>query len=109
MLRFFGIGTYTAALLVLPAGHLSGSGSAARTRLGAEFGPALVAAVGVAFVFAALISVPARRVQGEYLILLTIAFQIIVNQLMISWTGLTGRSVWARANSAADDRWERVH
>jgi branched-chain amino acid transport system permease protein len=85
---FFGIGAYTGALLVLPAGHLSGSGF--RGGVGWGHGPALVAAVGAAFGCAALISVPARRVQGEYLILLTIAFQIITNQLMISWTGLTG-------------------
>jgi branched-chain amino acid transport system permease protein len=85
---FFGIGAYTAARLVLPAGHLSGSGFLGG--LGWAHGPALIAAMVAAFAFAAFVSVPARRVRGEYLVLLTIAFQIVVSQLMLSWTGLTG-------------------
>ncbi len=83
---FFGIGAYTAARLVLPASGLSGFLGG----LGWAHGPALIAAMLMTFVFAAFVSVPARRIRGEYLVLLTIAFQIVISQLMVSWTGFTG-------------------
>lgn len=90
---FFGIGAYTAGLLTLPVTE-EARGLAARgvtSGLGWSQLPALLLAIGVSFLFALIVAIPAvRRVKGEYLILLTLAFQVIVNQLMNSLTGLTG-------------------
>ena len=87
---FYGIGAYTAGLLTLPAG-VGMSSRGVSSGLGWSIYPALVAAVVVAFVLAGLISIPAiSRVRGEYLILLTLAFQLVANQLMNSLEGVTG-------------------
>jgi ABC-type branched-subunit amino acid transport system ATPase component/ABC-type branched-subunit amino acid transport system permease subunit len=89
---FYGIGGYTAGLLTLPV--LEGGAAAARgvtSGQGWPLFPALLVAIVVAFVFAFAISLPAvLRVSGEYLILLTLAFQSVVNQLMSSLTEVTG-------------------
>jgi branched-chain amino acid transport system permease protein len=71
----FGVGAYAAALV---------SGS-----LGVPFPLTLVVAVGVTTAVAAAVTVPALRVYGEYLILLTLAFQMVIYGLMLSWTDLT--------------------
>jgi branched-chain amino acid transport system permease protein len=89
---FYGIGGYTAGLLTLPA--IEGGAAAARGVTSGQdwpLVPALLVAIIVAFVFAFAISLPAvLRVSGEYLILLTLAFQSVVNQLMSSLTEVTG-------------------
>lgn len=88
---FFGIGGFTAARLTLPA--LSGGVSSAALQSGEGWNwfPALLAAVVVAFAAALLISVPAvRLVKGEYLILLTLAFQLVVSHLMGVLDKVTG-------------------
>ena len=74
---FYGIGAYAAGILVVDhAWH--------------PFLSVLGAAV-IASAFAAVVALPAaKRVRGEYLILLTLAFQIVVYQLMNSLRGLTG-------------------
>jgi branched-chain amino acid transport system permease protein len=90
---FFGIGGYAAGLLTLPVaeGATAAAARGVTSGLGWPQLPAIVAATVVAFVFAFAISLPAvLRVSGEYLILLTLAFQIVVNQLMSSLTELTG-------------------
>jgi ABC-type branched-subunit amino acid transport system ATPase component/ABC-type branched-subunit amino acid transport system permease subunit len=74
---FYGIGAYSAGLLAVNLG----------------FSPLLsiVGAIVISFVSAGILALPAaKRVRGEYLILLTLAFQIVVNQLMNSMRGLTG-------------------
>jgi branched-chain amino acid transport system permease protein len=89
---FYGIGGYTAGLLTLPV--LEGGATAARgvtSGQGWPLLPAVLVAIVIAFVFAFAISLPAvLRVSGEYLILLTLAFQSVVNQLMSSLTEVTG-------------------
>jgi branched-chain amino acid transport system permease protein len=89
---FYGIGGYTAGLLTLPA--VEGGAAAARgvtAGHGWALLPALLVAMAIAFVFAFAVSLPAvLRVTGEYLILLTLAFQTVVNQLMSSLTDITG-------------------
>jgi len=91
---FFGIGAYTAGLLTMPVLVAASTGIAARgvtSGLGWNWLPGLILALVVAFLFASVISAPAaRRVTGEYLILLTLAFQVIANQLMNSLTNVTG-------------------
>ncbi|MGI8477443.1 MAG: branched-chain amino acid ABC transporter ATP-binding protein/permease [Thermomicrobiales bacterium] len=74
---FYGIGAYTAGILTANRG----------------WNPVLsvIAAAATAAGFATIVSIPAtKRVKGEYLILLTLAFQMVVHQLMNSMKGLTG-------------------
>jgi len=91
---FYGIGAYTAGLLTMPVLSAGATGIAARgvtSGQGWNWVPALVVAVLVSLFFASAISAPAaRRVRGEYLILLTLAFQIVANQLMNALTNVTG-------------------
>jgi branched-chain amino acid transport system ATP-binding protein/branched-chain amino acid transport system permease protein len=72
---FFGVGAYVAALT---ARHL-----------GWPFPLTLLAAVLVTTVLAAGVTFPALRVRGEYLILLTLAVQMVLYELMLSWVDLT--------------------
>jgi branched-chain amino acid transport system permease protein len=74
---FYGIGAYSAGLLAVNLG----------------FSPLLsiIGAIAISFISAGILALPAaKRVSGEYLILLTLAFQIVVNQLMNSMRDLTG-------------------
>jgi branched-chain amino acid transport system permease protein len=90
---FYGIGAYTAGLLTLPVLQAA-EGAAARgvtSGLGWNWVPALLVAIAFPLVFAFIIAIPAAiKVTGEYLILLTLAFQVVVNQLMNSLTNVTG-------------------
>ena len=94
---FFGIGAYAAGRATLPvikgvddSGILSGFGTPLIV--------ALVIAGMVAFVIGLLIALPAlSRVAGDYLILMTIAFQLIINQLMNALDGVTGGSYGLKA------------
>ena len=90
---FFGIGGLTAARLTLPTAEDLGGVSSAGLQTGAgwNWAPALLVAIVVAFLAALLISLPAvRLVRGEYLILLTLAFQLVSNQLMGVLDSVTG-------------------
>lgn len=90
---FFGIGGFTAARLTLPTAHDLGGVATAGLQSGAGWNwvPAFAAAVVVAFLAALVISIPAvRLVRGEYLILLTLAFQLVANQLMGVLDTVTG-------------------
>lgn len=91
---FYGIGAYTAGLLTLPVavkGLEVATSSGVAGGQGWGFWPAAVVAVLVSFAVASAISLPAlSRVRGEYLILLTLAFQLVVTQLMGSLTSVTG-------------------
>lgn len=90
---FFGIGGFTAARLTLPPLEPGADASFATVVAGAGWHwlPALVVATIVAFLAALLISLPAvRLVRGEYLILLTLAFQLVANQLMGVLDSVTG-------------------
>ncbi len=72
---FFGIGAYTAALL--------------NTRAGLQFIPCLVGAVLLTAVFGVVLAVPALKVKGSYLALLTMGFGEVVRIVMINWTPVT--------------------
>ncbi|HEX3140549.1 MAG TPA: branched-chain amino acid ABC transporter ATP-binding protein/permease [Rhizobacter sp.] len=71
----FGIGAYTAGVLV--------------TKLGAPFAVALLASIGVTAVFGALLALPALRVTGPYLAMVTLAFGTIIQILINEMTFLT--------------------
>ena len=74
---FYGIGAYTTGLFLL--------------RAGAPIIVAIIASIIVSFLFAWFIAIPAmRRVTGEFVLLLTISFQMVVNQLMTSLVSFTG-------------------
>jgi branched-chain amino acid transport system permease protein len=72
---FFGVGAYAAALC---ARHL-----------GLPFPLTLLVAVALTTVLAGAVTLPALRVRGEYLILLTLALQMVLYELMLSWVDLT--------------------
>lgn len=72
---FYGIGAYTGALLMVDVG------------LG--FWPALLLAVGATVLLSFTISVPALRLKGDYFVLASLGFQVIVFAVLYNWTGLT--------------------
>jgi branched-chain amino acid transport system permease protein len=89
----FGVGAFTAARLALPprtadmVSNVSGIGYG----LGWPWYLAAAGAVLVTFLAALFIAIPAvRMVRGEYLILLTLAFQLGGQQAMVVATGVTG-------------------
>ena len=72
----FGVGAYTAGVLVI--------------KLGAPLMVALIAAIGVTALFGALLALPALRVTGPYLAMVTLAFGTIVQILINEMDFLTG-------------------
>ncbi|MBE0701948.1 MAG: branched-chain amino acid ABC transporter permease, partial [Afipia sp.] len=72
----FALGAYTGAILA--------------TRLGLDFVLAAVAGTVVAGAFGALLAYPTVRVRGVYLAVITIAFGLIVENVIIEWHHLTG-------------------
>lgn len=72
---FFGIGAYTAALT--------------NTRFGLGFFPALLCSMVLTGIFGFVLAVPALKVKGSYLALLTQGFGEIVRIVMINWTEVT--------------------
>jgi branched-chain amino acid transport system permease protein len=71
----FGIGAYTAGVLAF--------------QLGIGFGPALPAGIIIAALFGAILALPALRVTGPYLAMVTLAFGTIVAILINEMTFLT--------------------
>ncbi|MEJ8824209.1 branched-chain amino acid ABC transporter ATP-binding protein/permease [Variovorax humicola] len=76
----FGIGAYTAGVLVF--------------KLGAPLMVSLLAAVGVTAIFGAILALPALRVTGPYLAMVTLAFgtiiQILINEMSFITEGPMG-------------------
>lgn len=72
---FFGIGAYTAALM--------------NTRFGFQFIPCLIGSMLMTAIFGAVLAIPALKVKGSYLALLTQGFGEIVRIVMINWTEVT--------------------
>lgn len=73
---FFAIGAYVASLLMLQGDWL--------------FPPAAIAAIVATAGTGAALAAPALRVTGPYLAMITIAFGIIVERVLMEWVGLTG-------------------
>jgi branched-chain amino acid transport system ATP-binding protein len=73
---FFAIGAYVVGI--------------ATTKYGISFWPALPLAGLVSGLIGTLLAIPALRVRGPYLAMLTIAFGFIVEQVAAEWIGLTG-------------------
>jgi branched-chain amino acid transport system ATP-binding protein/branched-chain amino acid transport system permease protein len=73
---FFALGAYAVAVLTM--------------RLGMNFWPALVVAGALAGLVGMALALPALRVAGPYLAMVTIAFGFIVQNGAIEWRSLTG-------------------
>jgi ABC-type branched-subunit amino acid transport system ATPase component/ABC-type branched-subunit amino acid transport system permease subunit len=73
---FYAIGAYTVGILT--------------TKTPVGFWAALPLAAAVAGMAGALLALPALRVRGPYLAMVTIAFGFIVEQGAVEWSGLTG-------------------
>jgi branched-chain amino acid transport system permease protein len=73
---FYAIGAYTGALLA--------------TKLGFGFWSALPFSILLAAAAGVLIALPSFKLDGPYLAMVTIAFGIIVNSILIEWSELTG-------------------
>lgn len=71
---YFGIGGYTTGLLMI--------------ELGVGFIPALLASVVVAFIFGILVGIPAARIRGDYLVIVTMAFGEVFRLVMQGWQSL---------------------
>lgn len=72
----FAIGAYTSAVL--------------STKFGFGLGTCILVAMLLSATFGVLLSYPTVRVRGVYLTVITIAFGIIVENVMIEWSSLTG-------------------
>ena len=73
-IAFFAIGAYTSALLVLN---------------GFPFWLALLSAGIVAMVFGYALSLPIKKLKGDYLALATMGFSFVVYAVLLNWTELT--------------------
>jgi len=71
---FFGIGAYATALLAKTLGPV----------------PAALAGAAAAALVSALITLPAIWVRGIYLLIVTIAVQVVFTVVLVNWTELTG-------------------
>jgi branched-chain amino acid transport system permease protein len=70
---------------------LGAYGSAiAMTKLGVPFVLAIFVGGAIAGVFGALVALPALRVSGHYLAIATLAFAILVQQVLFEWESVTG-------------------
>lgn len=70
------IGAYTAAIL--------------STRFGFEFIPSMMVAMFITGIFGVILAYPTLRVKGVYLAVITIAFGIVVENIAIEWSSITG-------------------
>lgn len=73
---FWALGAYGAAVVV--------------AKLGLPFLAGLAAGGLVAAAFGFLVAMPALRVQGHYLAIATLAFALVVQQVLFEWESLTG-------------------
>lgn len=73
---FYAIGAYTLGILT--------------TKAGLSFWLALPAAMVVSGIAGLALAVPALRIRGPYLAMVTIAFGFVVEQGAVEWSGLTG-------------------
>ncbi len=72
---FYGIGAYASTLLMMKAG------------LG--FLPAMILAIPITAALSYLIGLPSLRLRGDYFVLATLGFQVIVFSILYNWVGLT--------------------
>ena len=72
----YGLGSYTAAWLAVKAG--------------VPFLPAIAAGILVAALFGVALAYPTVRVRGVYLAVITIAFGLVFQNILVEWLSVTG-------------------
>jgi len=72
---FYGIGAYATTLLMINAGW--------------GFFPALGVAILLTILLSLIIAIPSLRLKGDYFILATLGFQIIIFTILYNWVSLT--------------------
>ena len=72
---FFGLGAYVTALMMM--------------KLHVGFWPAVLCAMLVCSMASLIPSLPSVRLKGDYFVLVTLAFQLIVYSLILNWVALT--------------------
>ncbi len=80
---FFGVGAYVTAVLA--------------ARYGLPFPLPLFAGIGITAALGVVIALPALRIGGDYLVIVTLALQVIVTTILLNWTGMTGGTDGIRA------------
>ena len=80
---FFGVGAYTPAILA--------------ATYGIPFPLPLFAGILVTAGLGVLIALPALRIGGDYLVIVSLALQVIVTTVLLNWTSLTGGTDGIRA------------
>jgi len=80
---FFGVGAYATAILA--------------ATYGIPFPLPLIAGILVTAALGVLIALPALRIGGDYLVIVTLALQIIVTTVLLNWTDMTGGTDGIRA------------
>lgn len=73
---FFGIGAYVTAIVA--------------TKYGVAFPLTLLASVGFTAIIGMLVALPALRIGGDYLVIVTLALQVIVITVILNWNSMTG-------------------
>ena len=72
---FMGVGAYTSALLI--------------TGTGLPFLLSIIAGGLVAAVFGLIVGIPSLRIKGFYLMVATLAFQMVMEYIIVHWDGVT--------------------
>jgi branched-chain amino acid transport system permease protein len=72
----YGLGAYVAAWLAV--------------KQGVQFLPAVAAGVAVTALFGAILAYPTVRVRGVYLAVITIAFGLVFQNILVEWLSVTG-------------------
>jgi len=72
---FLGVGAYTSAILI--------------TKLGCPFILSILVAGLVAALFGIIVGIPSLRIKGFYLMVATLAFQFVIDYIIIHWEGVT--------------------
>lgn len=72
---FMGVGAYTSCLLI--------------TKLGCPFILSIVAAGAAAAVCGIIVGIPSLRIKGFYLMVATLAFQIVIEYIIVHWESMT--------------------
>ncbi len=72
---FMGVGAYTSALLI--------------TEFGCPFILSILFAGLVAALFGVIVGIPSLRIKGFYLMVATLAFQIVIEYMIVHWDSLT--------------------
>lgn len=80
---FFGVGAYATAILA--------------ATYGLAFPVPLLIGVVATAALGVVIALPALRIGGDYLVIVTLALQIIVTTVLLNWTGMTGGTDGIRA------------